>query len=82
VETADGLSRTESKRRYITTSIDTMHKYASPSPDSRKLVAELELVWDQVKSNVPLLNFFSLPTKVLLEFSSVGFLSEQASATV
>lgn len=48
-----GLSRTEAKRRYITTLIDTMHKYASPSPDSRELVAELEFVWDQVKSNVP-----------------------------
>ncbi|KAL0258674.1 hypothetical protein SLS55_006175 [Diplodia seriata] len=41
------------KRRYITTLIDTMHKYASPSPDARELVAELEFVWDQVKSNVP-----------------------------
>lgn len=30
-----------------------MHKFASPSPDSRELVAELEFVWDQVKSNVP-----------------------------
>lgn len=30
-----------------------MHKYASPSPDARELVAELEFVWDQVKSNVP-----------------------------
>lgn len=47
------LSRTEAKRRYITTLIDTMHQYASPSPDSRELVAELEFVWDQVKSNVP-----------------------------
>ncbi|KAL5116697.1 hypothetical protein ACEQ8H_005446 [Pleosporales sp. CAS-2024a] len=49
----NGLSRTEAKRRYITTLIDTMHKFASPSPDSRELVAELEFVWDQVKSNVP-----------------------------
>jgi hypothetical protein len=49
----NGLSRTEAKRRYITTLIDTMHKYASPSPDSRELVSELEFVWDQVKSNVP-----------------------------
>ncbi|OSS47907.1 hypothetical protein B5807_06424 [Epicoccum nigrum] len=49
----DNLSRTEAKRRYITTLIDTMHQYASPSPDSRELVAELEFVWDQVKSNVP-----------------------------
>ena len=47
------LSRTEAKRRYITTLIETMHKYASSSPDSRELVAELEFVWDQVKSNVP-----------------------------
>lgn len=49
----NGLSRTEAKRRYITTLIDTMHKYASPSADSRELVSELEFVWDQVKSNVP-----------------------------
>ncbi|OAL44840.1 hypothetical protein IQ07DRAFT_577799 [Pyrenochaeta sp. DS3sAY3a] len=49
----NNLSRTEAKRRYITTLIDTMHKFASPSPDSRELVAELEFVWDQVKSNVP-----------------------------
>ncbi|KAF3002929.1 hypothetical protein E8E13_003223 [Curvularia kusanoi] len=49
----NNLSRTEAKRRYITTLIETMHQYASPSPDSRELVAELEFVWDQVKSNVP-----------------------------
>ncbi|KAF2423183.1 hypothetical protein EJ08DRAFT_682408 [Tothia fuscella] len=48
-----GLSRTEAKRRYITTLISTMRKYASPSPDARELVTELEFVWDQVKSNVP-----------------------------
>jgi hypothetical protein len=48
-----GLSRTEAKRRYISTLISTMHKYASPSPDARELVSELEFVWDQVKSNVP-----------------------------
>lgn len=30
-----------------------MRKYASPSPDARELVSELEFVWDQVKSNVP-----------------------------
>jgi hypothetical protein len=29
-----------------------MHQYASPSQDSRELVAELEFVWDQVKSNI------------------------------
>lgn len=28
-----------------------MHKYASTSPESRELVAELEFVWDQIKSN-------------------------------
>ncbi|CAI6328850.1 unnamed protein product [Periconia digitata] len=49
----NGMTRTEAKRRYITTLIETMHKYASPSVDSRELVAELEFVWDQVKSNVP-----------------------------
>ena len=48
-----GISRTEAKRRYITTVLDAMHMYASPSPDSRELVTELEFVWDQVKSNVP-----------------------------
>ena len=39
--------------RYIGTLIAAMHRYASPSPDARELVAELEFVWDQVKSNVP-----------------------------
>ncbi|KAF2092962.1 hypothetical protein NA57DRAFT_25750, partial [Rhizodiscina lignyota] len=48
-----GLSRTEAKRRYISTLIDTMHKYAAPTPDARELVSELEFVWDQIKSNVP-----------------------------
>lgn len=48
-----GLSRTEAKRRYITTLVETMHKYASSSLESRELVSELEFVWDQVKSNVP-----------------------------
>ncbi|MCJ1470426.1 hypothetical protein MMC07_009071 [Pseudocyphellaria aurata] len=28
-----------------------MHKYASTTPESRELVAELEFVWDQIKSN-------------------------------
>ena len=45
-----GVSRTEAKRRYITTLIATMHKYASPTPEARELVAELEFVWDQIKS--------------------------------
>ena len=45
------LSRTEAKRRYIATLIDTMHKYATTTPEARELVAELEFVWDQIKSN-------------------------------
>lgn len=28
-----------------------MHKYASTTPEARDLVAELEFVWDQIKSN-------------------------------
>lgn len=28
-----------------------MHKYASTTPESRELVAELEFVWDQIKAN-------------------------------
>ncbi|KAL2264276.1 hypothetical protein VTK26DRAFT_8479 [Humicola hyalothermophila] len=45
-----GLSRTEAKRRYIEALIETMHKYAN-SPNALELVAELEFVWNQVKSN-------------------------------
>ncbi|KAE8154382.1 acyl CoA binding protein-domain-containing protein [Aspergillus avenaceus] len=46
-----GVSRTEAKRRYISTLVDTMHRYASQTSEARELVAELEFVWDQVKSN-------------------------------
>ncbi|KAI9871115.1 MAG: hypothetical protein M1830_003300 [Pleopsidium flavum] len=46
-----GITRTEAKRRYISTLIVTMHKYASTTPDARELVSELEFVWDQIKSN-------------------------------
>ncbi|KAJ5361257.1 hypothetical protein N7541_002101 [Penicillium brevicompactum] len=46
------LSRTEAKRRYISTLIDTMHQYASHTSEARELVAELEFVWDQIKFNV------------------------------
>ena len=45
-----GLSRTEAKRRYISTLIATMHTYASQTQDARELVSELEFVWDQIKS--------------------------------
>lgn len=46
-----GLSRTEAKKRYIETLIQTMHTYASSTPEARELVSELEFVWDQVKNN-------------------------------
>lgn len=46
-----GLSRTEAKRRYIEKLIETMHKYASTTPEARDLVEELEFVWDQIKNN-------------------------------
>ncbi|EED14809.1 Acyl CoA binding protein, putative [Talaromyces stipitatus ATCC 10500] len=46
-----GISRTEAKRRYITTLINTMHLYASQTAEARELVAELEFVWDQIKYN-------------------------------
>lgn len=57
-----GLSRTEAKRRYITTLINTMHRYASQTPDALELVAELEFVWDQVKSNTAPSSASSSPT--------------------
>ena len=47
----EGVSRTESKRRYIEKLIDTMHQYASNTDEARQLVEELEFVWDQIKSN-------------------------------
>ncbi|RSL55998.1 hypothetical protein CEP54_009075 [Fusarium duplospermum] len=47
-----GLSRTESKRRYVEALIDTMHRYAT-TPDAKELVAELEFVWNQIKHNSP-----------------------------
>lgn len=46
-----GLTRTESKRRYVEALIETMHKYANTSRDGRELVAELEFVWNQIKDN-------------------------------
>ncbi|KAJ5511750.1 Acyl-CoA-binding protein ACBP [Penicillium expansum] len=45
------MSRTEAKRRYISTLIDTMHEYASQTPEARELVSELKFVWDQIKFN-------------------------------
>ncbi|KAJ5097322.1 hypothetical protein N7456_008043 [Penicillium angulare] len=46
-----GITRTEAKRRYISTLINTMHQYASQTPEARELVSELEFVWDQIKYN-------------------------------
>lgn len=45
-----GISRTEAKRRYVETLIETMHKYAT-TPNAMALVGELEFVWNQVKNN-------------------------------
>ncbi|KAK3169861.1 hypothetical protein OEA41_009245 [Lepraria neglecta] len=47
----NSLSRTEAKRRYIATLIETMHNYATTTPEARELVSELEFVWDQIKLN-------------------------------
>jgi len=47
-----GLSRTEAKRRYVEALIETMHRYAN-TPNALELVAELEFVWNQIKSNTP-----------------------------
>ncbi len=44
------MSRTEAKRRYITTLIETMKVYASGTAESRELVSELEFVWGQIRS--------------------------------
>ena len=44
------MSRTEAKRRYITTLIETMKVYASGTAESRELVGELEFVWGQIRS--------------------------------
>ncbi|KAI4847197.1 hypothetical protein E4T44_04654 [Aureobasidium sp. EXF-8845] len=49
--TNTGLSRTQAKRQYIETLINTMHEYASATPEARELVTELEFVWDQVRNN-------------------------------
>ncbi|KAF8246687.1 acyl-CoA binding protein, partial [Wilcoxina mikolae CBS 423.85] len=46
-----GLSKTEAKRRYIVTLIETMHASASNTVEAKELVSELEFVWDQIRSN-------------------------------
>lgn len=57
-----GLSRTAAKRAYISTLIETMHRYASSTPETRELVAELEFVWDQIKANSNVTSHESSPT--------------------
>ena len=48
-----GLSKTEAKRRYISSLIDNMNRYATSTPEARELVAELSFVWDQIKNQTP-----------------------------
>ena len=43
-----GTSRTNAKRRYIATLIDTMRTYASTTAEARELIADLSFVWDQI----------------------------------
>lgn len=45
-----GMSRTDAKRRYISTLIETMKEYASGTQESRELVGELEFVWGQIQN--------------------------------
>jgi len=45
-----GMSRTEAKRRYISTLIETMKEYASGTQESRELISDLEFVWNQIRS--------------------------------
>lgn len=44
------MTRTQAKREYISTLIDTMKAYASGTSESRELVGELEFVWSQIRS--------------------------------
>ncbi|KAJ5588370.1 hypothetical protein N7537_011048 [Penicillium hordei] len=72
------MSRTEAKRRYISTLIDTMHEYASQTPEARELVSELEFVWDQIKfnasssSNSSPLNTVGVPPLSRSAYGSIG----------
>src|SRR5271170_8350790 len=51
--TQRGLTKTEAKRRYISSLIDNMTRYATSTPEARELVAELSFVWDQIKNLSP-----------------------------
>lgn len=63
-----GLSRTDAKRRYISTLIETMHEYATTTSEARELVSELGFVWDQIKSN-PVSSAASSPGQLPVESS-------------
>ena len=59
-----------------------MHRYATTTPEARELVAELEFVWDQIKSN-PASSSGSSPrrlarTQGLQQTAASGFGSSQA----
>ncbi|KAI9893748.1 MAG: hypothetical protein M1814_005964 [Vezdaea aestivalis] len=73
----NGLSRTEAKRRYISTLIETMHKYASQTTEAQELVSELEFVWDQIKSNLPSVSPTSSPDQTLERQDTSGVFSAQ-----
>ncbi|RAH65725.1 acyl-CoA-binding domain-containing protein [Aspergillus aculeatinus CBS 121060] len=77
-----GLSRTEAKRRYISTLIETMHQYASQTAEARELVAELEFVWDQIKSNTASLESSESGSEALLRSQGLAadFRSHRGSA--
>src|SRR5271154_2978352 len=51
--TQQGLTKTEAKRRYISSLIDNMTRYATSTPEARELVSELSFVWDQIKNLSP-----------------------------
>ncbi|PYH87029.1 hypothetical protein BO82DRAFT_388107 [Aspergillus uvarum CBS 121591] len=76
-----GLSRTEAKRRYISTLIETMHQYASQTAEARELVAELEFVWDQIKSNTASLESSESGSEAVLRSQGLAdFRSHHGSA--
>ncbi|PYI16479.1 hypothetical protein BO99DRAFT_221385 [Aspergillus violaceofuscus CBS 115571] len=76
-----GLSRTEAKRRYISTLIETMHQYASQTTEARELVAELEFVWDQIKSNTASLDSSESGSEAVLRSQGLAdFRSHHGSA--
>ncbi|KAJ6160574.1 hypothetical protein N7470_003970 [Penicillium chermesinum] len=82
------LSRTEAKRRYISTLIETMHTYASQTTEARELVSELEFVWDQIKFNASSssssspLNTVGVPSLSRNQGSSYGSIGDRLARPV